>query len=417
LQNKHSLLERFKVIAITHQRVSLTDVGRFHLEDTIYEERLQAVKTAMQLDELLYVSTCNRVEFGVLCDADIDNDWLDEFYTAFAPQWDEDWREQAVLYSEVYEGKNAIEHLFSVASSLDSMVVGEREIIAQVRQAYERSAAAGITGDFTRLLMRKTIETGKEIYTQTEIATKSVSVVALAYQQLAQEELPKTARILIIGSGQTNTNLLRFLKADGYSNFTVFNRNVANAKTLVEEVGGEAHALSQLPHWKNGFDVLLSCTAASEYIVNPDLYQHLLNGDTDRKIIVDLAVPADIDPAIKKNAVLRLIDVAYLRPVATANLTSRKKEMQLCRAIVVRSVREFQQMHRERQIELAMQRVPGMVRDIRSKAVNSVFEKELSGLDAASVEVLNKVLNYVEKKYISVPMKMAKQILLENKAK
>lgn len=406
-------MHRLKIIAITHKRVEIDRIGRYHLEDEQAAITCPVAKEEMELEELLYLSTCNRVEFMVVTPEEIDNDWLDRFFAHLYPKLSEDEREDAVLFSEVYEGLNAVEHLFNVTSSLDSLVVGEREIITQVRTAFEKSKALGITGDLVRLIMRKTVETAKEIYTQTEIASRPVSVVSLAYRQLLEYGLPKQPRVLMVGAGETNTNLGRFLKKHGFGSLHVYNRSVNTAEKLAAELGGEGHPLDALPLYAGGFDILVACTGAAEPVITNVLYEKINDNDQHRKIVVDLGVPADVASDIDRNHPIHRIEVASLQPIAERNVRAREKEMQLCRAIISKNLREFQQMYRERKVELAMAEVPGVVKNIHEKAMQEVFAKEIENLDDNSREVLEKVLQYVEKKYISVPMRMAKDIMLQ----
>lgn len=405
-------MEHLKVITVTHKRVSLEQVGKFHLDDAVVHERLNEVKERAGLKEMMYLSTCNRVEFFVVCDEEIDNDWLIQFYSKFKPEWDADEVEDAVLVSEVYEGRNVIEHLFTVASSIDSMVIGEREIITQVRTAFETSKKMNLTGDMIRLLVRKTIETAKEVYTHTEIASKPVSVVSLAHRQLQDQEIPTSARILFIGAGQTNTTMARFLRKRGFKNCHVFNRSRENGEKLAKELGCASSTLDKLGDYDKGFDVLITCTGSSDPVITPELYKHLLQGEMQKKIVVDLAIPCDLDPMVLQFHRVKYIGVEELKSIAEANLRSRGKEVQICRAIINKNLREFFEIFRERQVEIAMRTVPGKVKEIRERAMNTVFAKELEGMDENSKELLDKVVAYMEKKYISVPMKMAKEIML-----
>jgi glutamyl-tRNA reductase len=147
--------------------------------------------------------------------------------------------------SQVFEGEHALRHLFSVASSIDSLVVGEREIITQVRNAYEKCNELGLTGDLIRLAIKRTIEVGKEVYTHTNIARNPVSVVSLAYRKLRALNVKLDARFLIIGSGVTNTNMAQYLKKHKFANFTIFNRTIANAEKLATELNGKAFSIKR----------------------------------------------------------------------------------------------------------------------------------------------------------------------------
>ena len=406
------MFSRYNIIAITHKTSALDQVGRFHLSDLEVDDRLKQLKTDLNLSELFYLSTCNRVEFHFVSTS-TEKDIRAAFFKAFDASWSSKTIQEAVKNSVLYSGEEAILHLFRVASSLDSLVIGEREIITQVRNSYENCRKIGITGDFTRLLIKKTIETAKEVYTKTEIARKPVSVVSLAYHELKQLNVPLDARFLIIGSGKTNYSMTQFLKKHGYKKFDIFNRTLKNAQTLAKEIGGQAHELPALANYTKGFDVLISCTGSNEQMVTPEIYNSLLAEEKTKKVVIDLAIPNDVDTSIKNNHNLTLITVDYLKKVAAKNLKEREKELEKCQAIIIENFEKFKKINKERSVELAMQAVPQKVREIKEVAINQVFAREVNALDANSREVLDKIMAYIEKKYISVPMKLAKDILLE----
>lgn len=405
-------MDNIKIIAFTHKVTDINDIGRLHIDDTDLQKRLQFVKQNVGLDELLYLSTCNRVEFVIATSSQITSTFLDKFFTSLNPEWieaDIKWAKDNV---QLFEGTEALRHLFGVASSIDSLVVGEREIITQVRNAYEKCNAYGLTGDMTRIAIKKTVEVAKEVYTHTNIARNPVSVVSLAYRRLKELNVKLDARFLIIGSGVTNTTMAKYLKKHKFFNFTVFNRTLANAELLAGELNGKAYPLSELTNYKEGFDIIVTCTGASESVITPEIYKNLVGADKSKKIVIDLAIPNDLDAEILNNYEVNLIAVNNLQEVAKDNLTAREQELEACKVIIEKNVTEFQALLKTRKVELAMSEVPKKVKEIRETA-NEVFAKELMNLDAPSKEVLDKILAYVEKKYISVPMKMAKEILLD----
>lgn len=406
-------MDRLKIIAFTHKNIPIDKIGTFHLNDDVVAARLNALKNQLYLNELMYLSTCNRVEFLFTASQDVDSTFLNQFFLNFAPHFDAIALEQAVNTAQIYEGEIAINHLFEVSSSIDSVVVGEREIITQVRTAYDKCNALGLTGDTIRLAVQCAVVTAKEVYTKTEVANKPVSIVSLAYRKLIEAGIKPNARFIIIGAGQTNTLMAKFLIKHKFSNFAIFNRSFDNAKILANELNGAAYTLNDLKNYREGFDVLITCTAASEHIVDTAIYDTLLNGDKNSKIIIDLSLPNDIEPeVINKNSV-KFIDIKYLQEVANENLLLRKKELHLCKKIIDQNIQEFKSSFKLRQVEVAMQTVPAKVKEIRNMAMDTVFAKELATLDTQSKEVLDKILNYLEKKYISVPMKMAKDIIVE----
>jgi glutamyl-tRNA reductase len=406
-------MERFRTIAITHKSTELKDIGRLHIADEQVASRLKFLKEEMGIGELIYLSTCNRVEFIMVAHVSLSKEYLTKFFTAFNPQWNQEYVNWAATQCKTYEGQRALEHLFYVSSSVDSLVVGEREIITQVRQAYENCTEYGLTGDSLRLLIKRTVETAKRIYTETQIAQNPVSVVSLAYRKMRQQDIEPKPRIIMIGAGQTNQTMGQYLRKAPYSEMTVYNRTLSKAKELADLMNGNGHALSELNNHKKGFDIIITCTGSDYSIVDIALFKKLVGNDNDRKIIVDLAIPSDIDDDIRYENVT-YIGIADLKDEARRNLQLRQSEMEKCKRLITESIVEFEGKLRRRKVELAMQDVPVQVKAIKEKALNEVFNKEMESLDENSKEVLEKVIQYIEKKYISGPMKLAKEIMTKD---
>lgn len=413
-----STLHLLKTIAFTHKHTPLKDLNRFFLHEENRKARLEYLRYSCEISEILYVSTCNRIEFIFTTDHDCDRNFLQKFFRHFRDDWSKEEVEFAIRHSEVYEGEQALRHIYRVASSLDSLVVGEREIITQVRKSYDTCKSEGLTGDVLRLVIKSTVTTAKQIYTETKIANNPVSVVSLAERKLREFNLDKNSRILLIGSGETNTNLAKYLTKQGFKKFTIFNRTIENAQTLCKliataEISATAHPLNRLNEYTGGFDVLVTCTGSAEKLITADVYEHLLQGETTEKVIVDLSVPSNIDQSVLDRKDIRLIEIADLKSIAESNLIERQKEFIAAEKLIDENVAAFHQMYRTRTLELKMKDVPGKIREIKDKAVNDIFAAEINSLDETSKEVLRKVLDYMEKKCISVPMVMAKEIILD----
>lgn len=406
-------MELFKTIAFTHKTTELKDIGRLHIDDDELESRLGHLKSSLNLDELLYVSTCNRVEFMMVSDKEVDESFRMKFFQSFNPKWSEDEISWAANHSRTFEGEKSLRHLFYVSSSIDSLVVGEREIIKQVREAYEKCNELKLTGDRFRLLVRSAIETAKLVYTQTQIAQNPVSVVSLAYRKMREIEIDHPPKILIIGAGQTNQTMGRYLKKAPFGKVTVFNRTIEKANALAELLQGEARALHELPHFNEPFDILISCTGASQPIVSNRIYRQLIGDDLSEKVVVDLAIPSDFEQEVIRKNNIHYIGIESLKDQARKNLEQRQKELEVCKRLIDDKINEFEHLLRERKVEISMREIPQVVKEIRDRAVTQVFSKDLEELDPKSREVLEKMMEYMEKKYISVPMKMAKEIMLK----
>jgi len=403
----------FKIIAITHKNTPLELIGKLHLDESHQQDCLTALKLKMELKELMYLSTCNRVEFVLNTERDVNIDFFNELFSTLNNRLTSEEKESLSNSALIFEGDEALRHLFEVSSSLDSLVVGEREIITQVRKSYEFCNMLGITGDTIRLAIKQTIETAKQVFTDTDIAKNSVSVVSLAYRQLRQLGIKNNARIIFVGAGETNVTMAKYLKKHQYANFKVFNRSIENAEKLANDLNGQAFELIQLTKFTEGFDVLVTCTSSQEPIVTEAIYNNLLNGDTSRKVIIDLALPSDVDKAVVEKFDIHYIDIESLKKQASENLSKREAEVEACKKIIDYKVEEFKLLFQERKIEVAFGEIPKQVKDIKETALNEVFAKELSSLDIQSKEVLEKVLNYMEKKYNALTIKTAKKVFLE----
>lgn len=408
------MLEHFHILAFTHKNMDVSEVGKLHIETDKQKELLTAFKNEMKLDELMFLSTCNRVEFLFTTKEDVDDNFLFHFFKKLYLHYEPTQIDFFVETAELHSGIQSIAHILQVASSIDSMIVGEREIITQVRNAFEVSKSMGLTGDFIRLVMRHTVETAKKVYTETSIANKPVSVVALAYHTLRDMNISLDARVLMIGAGMTNSNMAKFLKKHGFKNFAVFNRTVLKAENLANELHGEGFGLDALHTYSKGFDIIITCTGAESPVITPEIYQQLLQAETSRKVVIDIAIPHDLDAEIVKKHNVTHISIDYLQKISDKNLQERSKEIVHVEQIIEEAIASFQYIHRMRKVEIAMREVPNMVKDIRSTAVNEVFKKELQTLDEDSREVLDKIIGYMEKKYMSMPMKLAKDIMLNS---
>lgn len=407
----------YKVITITHKDTHLNEIGKFVLpnsdNDEIVQHRLNQVKHGLHLQELMYLATCNRIMFFFVSEADLDKDILNTFFNLTYAHLPVETRQLGKETAIKLQGNAAIQHIFEVASSMNSMVIGEREILRQLREAYKRNLNLGLTGDSLRLAMRYAVETAKRVYSGTKIGEKPVSVVSLAIQKLLSAKLPLDARILLIGAGQTNRLVVKLLQKHGYKNFVVFNRSLAKAQALVDTMNGTAYPLDQLATYTDGFDVMVAATGATSAIVTAELYAQLLGGDQEHKMLIDLSIPNNIASCIEIEHNATYIPIESLKELADRNIAFREKEVGKAREIVYDYMQIFAEAFRERQIERALHQVPIQIKAIRHHAINNVFKKEVADLDEDSKELIDRMMAYMEKRCIAIPIQVAKQKLLK----
>lgn len=402
------------VLALTHHRMPLEAVGRFHLDAAGMRAAGLRLQDKGLASECFFITTCNRAEL-VFVAKDAYGSRVVDLLRAWRPDLEPAEFDHALRAAVLFEGDEAVRHLMNVASSLESLVVGEREILAQVRDQYQHCKLLGLTGDQLRLLMKQVVVTAKRVYTETAIASRPVSVVSLAYRALRERGVKKDARFLIIGAGKTCADMCRYLSKHGFKDLHIFNRTFSKSEALVKEVGGEAYPLDTLVAFDGGFDVIISGIGRGTPIVDQELFTALALSDLKPRLLVDLALPHDITTDCMGDTPAHLIRIEDLQAKAEENKAGRQQEIGACSGIIEDGVREFREMASERHVERAMSSVPEEVKALRERAVNEVFAKDIAALDERSREVLTAVLDHMERKYISVPMKLAKRIILEER--
>ena len=405
------MLEHFKILTITHRHTNLNKLGKYVIDD-VSQQKLEVMKNVFGFRELMYLSTCNRVLYFFTSSQVLDEDFQQRFFLHVNPALNNGSLSSLPDIVEYYDGKEALMHLFEVAASMNSLVVGEREILRQLREAYEQCKEWGLTGDDIRLAMKSAVETAKAVYSHTRIGEKPVSVVSLAIQKLLASKRSKDARILLVGAGQTNKLVAKFLLKHDFTDVTVFNRTLEKAQALADLLKGQALPLAELKNYQGGFDVLIVCTGATKAIIAPSLYKQLLRGESDEKLVIDLSIPNNVARATVESFPMQYVEIENLRQLAEANISFREKEVERGRTIILDSLYTFQHLYKERQITRALREVPTAIKEVKSHAINSVFKKELEGLDEDTLDLLNRMMSYMEKRCISIPMEAAKKSVL-----
>lgn len=411
----NSMLDEFKILTITHKRINLKEIGAFTLKETEgldFNDQLNRLKHEFGFSELLYTATCNRVMFFFTSTKHIDRDVVKRFFQYVNPELSTAWLDRLPEIVSTYQGLNAIRHLFNVAASIDSLVIGERQILGQLRDSYEYGRKHKLVGDYIKLAMNQAVVCAKAIYSNTQIGDKAVSVVSLATRKLLKTNVKKDDRILIIGAGQTNQLVAKFLDKHQFTNVTVFNRSVGKAEQVAEIVKGKALPLSELANYDQGFDCLIVCTASKEPIITKALYQQLKQGDEHKKVIIDLAIPPNVAEDVVEDFPVNYIEIEGLRSLAKENLALREREVVHAQAILEEYLDEFPTLHKQRKLELAMRVVPNEIKAVKKKALNEVFKKEVEELDEHTKDLVERMMAYMEKKCISIPMKAAREMMI-----
>ncbi|MEL6670019.1 MAG: glutamyl-tRNA reductase, partial [Bacteroidota bacterium] len=373
------MLGHLHILTLTHRGTALRDIGRaVSLVDEYTGGRsvyLKKLCSRLEINELLFTATCNRVLYFFSTRKRISADFKKELIPGLDGE--------IVDQLDYYQGSDAINHLFEVASSVDSLVVGERQILGQLREAYNYCKELDLIGDDLRVITQQMVLTAKAVYGQTRIGEKSVSVVSLAMRSVIRRSPQPGSRVLLIGAGQTNTLVSKFLRKYHLERVTVFNRSLERAQKLAESFKeGSALSLSELNQYEQGFDILIICTSAVDPIINSANWSNLLRGESEAdKLVIDLAVPTNVDAQLVANSNFEYIDVEQLRAEAERNLKFRTQEIARAREVIERHCNDLESIYRQRLLERALSDLPLAVREIRSRALDQVFRKELETID------------------------------------
>ncbi|HCA77945.1 glutamyl-tRNA reductase [Alteromonas alba] len=309
-------------------------------------EALSSLKHLNGVDESVIVSTCNRTEVYVSSEtscADQLIEWLAEFHNVDARQL------SANAY--IYEQAAAIEHVMKVASGLDSLVLGEPQILGQIKQAYNNAKHSGMVNTQFDKLFQHTFAVAKRVRTDTEIGANAVSV-AFAAVQLAKHifaRLPERS-VLLVGAGETIELVAQHLKEQGVQKLAVANRTRARAETLAASLGADVMTLSQLPQTLHRFDIVISSTASQLPLIGKGMVEDALKQRRNLPMfMVDLAVPRDIEAQVNELGDAYLYTVDDLQHIVQQNMASREQAAEEAVKIIQQQVMSYLQWQQSRQ--------------------------------------------------------------------
>lgn len=412
-------MQRYKVVTITHKTTKVQRLKDYLLTDADVSDfpanRLTELKESFSMNELLYLNTCNRVTFFFTHDKKIDTKFLKDLFIYINPHFNKELLNLHLSKALVFEGEDAVKHFMGVAASLDSLVIGEREILGQIKTAYLNAKKNNLCGDEIRLAYQQAVVFAKKILSHTRIGEKPVSVVSLAFRTLQERHFAKDANLLMIGAGQTNHMMANLLVKNNIRKVSVYNRTPSKGEELAARfTKGKAFPLEKLNEHEDDVDIILTCTGANYPVLTKEIFNHIV--PQGKKVtIIDLAVPQDVDLEIIDLENVDYIDVASLEIKAKENMEFRKGELYIAEAMLEEFLKNFNELHKERRLELALEGIPVEVKKITDKALNSVFKKEMETLDPNSKVIMEKMMKYMEEKFIALPYKASKKSLLNKK--
>ena len=327
---------RLLVTGLNHRTAPVEVRERVAFSESALPGALLNLKGRAGLLEGMILSTCNRVEIAVTCEEQSDPNPSVNAFLREAHQL-----EQPALaqYFYRYEGRDAIRHIFRVAASLDSMVVGEPQILGQLKGAYAAAKAAGAIHGFLELVLTRAFSVAKRVRSETEIGQSAVSV-SYAAVELAREIFGslENRKVLLVGAGKMSELAARHLRRSG-ANIFVTNRTRERADSMAQLFQGEVVEYERFPRMLLEVDIVITSSGAPHYIVTRDEMKRVIDKRRNRPMfLIDIAVPRNIEPAVNQLDNVFLYDIDDLEKVIQTNLKGRLKEAEQAEEIIAEEV-------------------------------------------------------------------------------
>ncbi len=320
---------RVQMIGCSHHHSSVSIRERLAFGPAQVAEALDRLRSQFPLAEVVLLSTCNRVEIYTAAekpDASPSHEQIAQFMADFhgLPIYE--------IFDDLFErtGEDAVRHLFMVAASLDSMVVGEPQILSQVKQAYEQAKLSHSAGPLTHGIFQTAVRVAKRVTHETSLHQRRVSIPSVAVGDFASQIFERfdDKRVLVIGAGEMGEETLRYLQNEGAHHVTIINRSLMRAEQLAHAWQGRAAAWERLPEELIRADLVISTTGADEPIMTLPTFKRLEAARYQRPLfILDLAMPRDFDPAIGDRLGVYLYSIDDLQLACQKNREARDSEL------------------------------------------------------------------------------------------
>lgn len=386
------------VVGLSHRTAPLPVRERLAVSGDRLLDELRLVERPGPSDEGLLISTCNRVElYAASADAASAVASARRYFAARGES-------EVDRYLYVHRGGDAVRHAFRVTASLDSMVVGEPQILGQVKESYAAAESAGTLGTLLGRCFDRAFAAAKRVRSETGIASGAVSVSSIAVD-LAKKIFGhlEGRHVMLLGAGEMGEAAAKSLASQG-SRLVVINRSPEKADALAAEHGGTARLYEQLTAELVRADVVITSTSSPRFVITTEALDPVVRARKGRPLfLVDIAVPRDVDPRVASMGNVFLYDVDDLQKVASANLAARRREAEAAEAIVHQEVEQFE---RWRQSLSLAPTIQGLRRRFQS-VVRAELERtmpRLPELDGKQRKAMDAMAEAIVKKLLHTPV-------------
>jgi glutamyl-tRNA reductase len=401
---------KLQMVGCSHHRSPVAVRERLAFTPEQTRDALVCFRRQFPQTEAVLLSTCNRVEIYTASEAD-DGCPSHEEVVEFLARYHG--LEPAEIFDELFErtGEDAVRHLFTVAASLDSMVVGEAQILSQVKQAYDMAADGQAAGTLTHAAFQAALRVARRVARETAINQSRVSVASVAVADFAPKifERLDDKKVLVLGAGEMGEETLTYLHAEGARDITVVNRNPSRAERLAREFHGKAASWDSLLEHLAEADLVVSTTGSREPVVTLQDFRKIERQREQRNLLVlDLAMPRDFDPAIGDCIGVYLYAIDDLRKVCEENRKAREKEWPKAQRIIEEETSRFMAEWRHRATGPTIRRLRERSEEIKQEELLRLLNK-LTDLDERSRREIALSFDRLVNKLLHPPLKSLRE--------
>ncbi len=391
-------------IGVNHQTANLALREQLAVGPEEMNEALETMR--LRVGNGVILSTCNRSEvYGLMPTVAKGAESLKGFLTAYHRVARRDIEPHLYVYSQ----RKAVRHLFRVASGLDSLILGEAQILGQVRDAYGAASRAGLAGGTLARLFHHALRVGKRARRETNIGRNALSVSRAAVE-LARRALGDLSnkRVLVVGLGDAGRLTAQALSDAGVADITVTNRTYQRAVDMANQLGGRVVPMDDLDEMMEETDIVVSATGSPGYVITPEMVARARVSNDRPLFLIDIAVPRDIDPAVKAIPEVHLYDIDDLEIVAEANRRLREQEAQKVEGIVEEEVAQFMEWLSSLEVIPTVAAIRERADTIRAQELTRVL-KRLPDLDLEEQRKLAAFSKALVKKLMHQPIASLKE--------
>ncbi|MGI2825338.1 glutamyl-tRNA reductase [Bacillus cytotoxicus] len=402
------------VVGVNYRTAPVEIREKLTFQETELKRAMTTLQSQKSVLENVIVSTCNRTEIYAV----VDQLHTGRYYIKkFLADWFQLEIEEISPYLSIFEQDGAIEHLFRVTCGLDSMVVGETQILGQIRNSFLTAQEVKTTGTIFNELLKQVITLAKRAHSETTIGESAMSV-SYAAVELGKKIFGDLTdcHVLILGAGKMGELALQNLYGSGVQKVTVMNRTFTKAETMAEKYMGHAKPLSELQCALLEADILISSTGSSNYVITKEMMKKVERMRSGRPLfMVDIAVPRDIDPEINELEGSFLYDIDDLQDVVEANRAERLKEAEKIQFMIEEEIVLFKNWLNTLGVVPLISALREKALGIQSETMRSL-ERKIPTLSDREKKVISKHTKSIINQLLKDPILVAKELAAEEKA-